>query len=49
MPSGTPLLVHTRAGYDAQGRPVRHMITRMAADRVEVTYDLPNDVPTDQA
>ena len=42
MPAGTPLLVHTRTGIDAEGRPVRHMITRMAADRVEVTYDLPN-------
>ena len=43
MPTGTPLLVHTRTGYDAQDRPVRHMVTRMAADRVEVTYDLPNE------
>ena len=42
MPSGTPLLIHTRTGYDDQDRPVRHIITRMAADRVEVSYDLPN-------
>lgn len=40
MPAGTPLLVHTRVGYDEQDRPVRYMVTRMAADRVEVSYDL---------
>ena len=40
MPAGTPLLVHTRIGYDEQDRPVRYMVTRMAADRVEVSYDL---------
>lgn len=43
MPAGTPLLIHTRTGIDAEGRPVRHMVTRMAADRVEITYDLPNE------
>lgn len=37
---GTPLLVHARTGYDDQDRPVRHMITRVAADHVEVSYDL---------
>jgi GntR family transcriptional regulator len=40
MAPGTPLLVHTRVGYDAEGRPVRYMVSRMAADRVEVSYDL---------
>lgn len=40
MHAGTPLLVHTRVGYDADGRPLRYMATRMAADRVEITYDL---------
>ena len=43
MAPGTPLLVHTRVGYDAEGRPVRYMVTRMAADRVEVSYDLNTD------
>jgi GntR family transcriptional regulator len=37
---GTPLLVHTRTGFDADDRPVRYMVTRMAADRVEISYDL---------
>ena len=36
---GTPLLIHTRVGYDAQARPVRYMVSRMAADRVEVVRD----------
>lgn len=40
MSPGTPLLVHTRVGFDAEGRPVRYMVTRMAADRVEISYDL---------
>lgn len=38
--SGVPLLLHTRTGYDKSERPVRHMITRMAADRVDVRYEL---------
>lgn len=37
---GVPLLVHTRTGYSKQGQPVRHMITRMTADRVHVRYEL---------
>lgn len=37
---GVPLIVHTRTGYHADGRPLRHMITRMAADRVHVQYEL---------
>jgi len=40
LPLGTPLLVHHRTGYTADGRPVRHMVTRMGADRVEVSYEL---------
>lgn len=43
MAPGTPLLIHTRVGYDAEGRPVRYMVSRMAADRVEVSYDLNTD------
>ncbi len=39
MAPGTPLLIHTRVGYDTDARPVRYMVTRMAADRVEVSYD----------
>lgn len=37
---GVPLLVHTRTGYAKDDRPLRHMITRMAADRVDVRYEL---------
>lgn len=40
MPTGTPLLVHTRVGYDSRERPLRYMVTRMAADRVQITYDV---------
>ena len=40
MAPGTPLLVNTRTGFDSEDRPVRHLVTRMAADRVEVSYDL---------
>lgn len=37
---GVPLMVHSRTGYAKDGRPLRHMITRMAADRVHVRYEL---------
>lgn len=43
MARGTPLLVHTRVGYDADDRPLRYMVTRMAADQVMLTYDIPVD------
>lgn len=37
---GVPLVVHTRTGYDEQGRAVRHMVTRAAADRTSISYEL---------
>lgn len=40
MPPGTALLVHTRIGYGKDGRPLRYMVTRMAADRVTISYDV---------
>jgi GntR family transcriptional regulator len=40
MAPGTPLIRHTRIGYDSDDRAVRVMITRMAADRVEITYEV---------
>jgi GntR family transcriptional regulator len=40
LPPGTPLLIHHRTGYTTEGRAVRHMVTRMGADRVEVTYEV---------
>lgn len=38
---GIPIVVHTRTGFDKEGRPVRHMITRAAADRSTISYELP--------
>ena len=40
MPAGTPLIVHRRTGFHADGRPLRYMVTRMAADRVRISYDV---------
>lgn len=40
MPAGIPLLIHHRTGYAADGRAVRYMVTRMAADRVDLTWEL---------
>lgn len=37
----TPLLVHHRTGFMADGRAVRYMVTSMAADSVEVIYEVP--------
>lgn len=37
---GVPLLIHTRTGFEESGRAVRHMVTRMTADRIRVTYEL---------
>lgn len=40
MSAGTPLLIHHRTGYTSDGRAVRYMVTRMAADRVDLTWEL---------
>jgi GntR family transcriptional regulator len=40
IPTGTPLLVHRRTGYTKDGQAVRHMITRMSANRVEISYEV---------
>ncbi|GAB3175875.1 GntR family transcriptional regulator [Myceligenerans halotolerans] len=37
---GVPLIVHSRTGFDQHSRPVRHMVTLMASDRVHITYEL---------
>jgi GntR family transcriptional regulator len=37
---GIPLIVHSRTGYHADERPLRHMVTLMTADRVHVCYEL---------
>lgn len=41
IPLGTPLIVHSRTGYLEDGTAIRHMITRMSANRVEITYEIP--------
>lgn len=43
MPTTIPLLVHSRTGYDEEGRPVRLEVRRMPSDQVEVTYSLANE------
>ena len=40
MSRGVPLLVHSRTGYGKDDKPLRYMISRMAADRVHVRYEL---------
>lgn len=40
MSAGALVQLITRTGYDGEGRPVRHIVFRMVADRAEVTYDL---------
>lgn len=40
IPPGTPLLLHHRTGYAKDGRAIRHMVTRMDANRVEISYEL---------
>ena len=41
IPTGTPLLVHRRTGFMKDGTAVRYMVTRMAANRVEISYEVP--------
>jgi GntR family transcriptional regulator len=43
----TPLVVHSRTGYDRKGRPLRFMQSLMAADRVRLTYEF--DIPTTES
>ncbi|MFF4777541.1 GntR family transcriptional regulator [Microtetraspora fusca] len=39
MSPGTPVIVHTRTGYDADGRPLRVMITVVPGDRYTLVYE----------
>ncbi|MFI9844915.1 GntR family transcriptional regulator [Nonomuraea sp. NPDC051941] len=40
LPAGTPVAEHMRTGYDAEGRPVRVMVTVAAGDRHTLVYEL---------
>jgi GntR family transcriptional regulator len=40
LPAGTPVAEHMRTGYDAEGRPVRVMITVAPGDRHTLVYEL---------
>ncbi|MEU4513515.1 UTRA domain-containing protein [Nonomuraea wenchangensis] len=40
LPAGTPVAEHMRTGHDAEGRPVRVMITVAAGDRHILVYEL---------
>jgi GntR family transcriptional regulator len=43
----TPLLIHSRTGYDKDGRPIRFMQSVMAGDSVIVSYEI--NIPTESA
>ncbi|WP_431920163.1 GntR family transcriptional regulator [Nonomuraea jabiensis] len=40
LPAGTPVAEHMRTGYDAEGRPVRVMVTVAPGDRHTLVYEL---------
>ncbi|WP_062346441.1 GntR family transcriptional regulator [Herbidospora yilanensis] len=40
LPAGTPIAEHTRTGYDADGRPVRVMVSVLPGDRHVMVYEL---------
>lgn len=40
LPTGTPVAEHVRTGYDAEGKPVRVMITVAPGDRHALIYEL---------
>lgn len=40
LPPGSPVAEHTRTGYDADGRPVRVMISIVPGDRHTLVYEL---------
>ncbi|WP_435054300.1 UTRA domain-containing protein [Nonomuraea angiospora] len=40
LPAGTPVAEHMRTGYNAEGRPVRVMVTVAPGDRHTLVYEL---------
>jgi DNA-binding GntR family transcriptional regulator len=43
LPAATAVIEHTRTGYDAEGKPLRVMVTILPGDRHVVTYDVVAD------
>ncbi|MFE5137862.1 GntR family transcriptional regulator [Streptomyces fagopyri] len=43
LPAATPVAEHTRTGYDADGRPLRCMVTILPGDRHKILYEVSTD------
>ncbi len=43
LPAATPIAEHTRTGYDADGRPLRCMVTILPGDRHKILYEVGTD------
>ena len=43
LPAATPIAEHTRTGYDADGRPLRCMVTILPGDRHKILYEVSTD------
>ncbi|MEU1784476.1 GntR family transcriptional regulator [Streptomyces sparsogenes] len=43
LPTATPVAEHTRTGYDADGRPLRCMVTILPGDRHKISYEVNAD------
>ncbi|MEU7512180.1 GntR family transcriptional regulator [Streptomyces sp. NPDC042898] len=43
LPAATPVAEHTRTGYDADGRPLRCMVTILPGDRHKILYEVDTD------
>ncbi|MFE0651813.1 GntR family transcriptional regulator [Streptomyces sp. NPDC059534] len=43
LPAATPVAEHTRTGYDADGKPLRCMVTILPGDRHKILYEVDTD------
>lgn len=43
LPAATPVAEHTRTGYDADGKPLRCMVTILPGDRHKILYEVDAD------
>lgn len=43
LPAATPVAEHTRTGYDADGKPLRCMVTILPGDRHKILYEVDSD------
>ncbi|MFJ9430089.1 GntR family transcriptional regulator [Streptomyces sp. NPDC101490] len=43
LPAATPIAEHTRTGYDADGKPLRCMVTILPGDRHKILYEVATD------